>query len=770
MGIKVLIGAALSAQLLAGAGLAGIGLMTPAGASAQEVEEVIVTATRRDTALQDAPITVSAFTEADIEREHIVNPADFLSKVSNVFLTQAVRPGEADVSMRGVQGNFGLTQPVAVVVDGVVQANPNALDQELVGIQQIEVVKGPQSALYGRNAEAGAIVITTKRPTQDTELKVVAGAGNGGEVKGQALISGSLGSDQVSGRLALSSDQWRGFWFDPTVGRPVDPYRQQIADGRVIYTPTEQLTIDMRAKASRLKEGSQLWDVQVPPFIPVDNNHYFPQFQENNDIPAMQTRYDYSVKVDYALPFGVLTAVGSYDDYASKYFADGALNTLFPGGPPTIFVNPSALFDAHPPLLPGDSYSLADGNSFSMLNERDKTFEIRLTSSSDQKIRWFFGGYYSDSHRVTYSDTRVDTGTGIVPDPLGAGLIASSSNPIISVGQYSLDTTKDTAAFGQIQGDILENLTGEVSLRFDREDAQDVNLIPDVNSPITGVPLTDPVTAPSGLVRSETFTKYQPKYTLRFKPIPEVTLFASYGLGFRAGGFNGAGTGAAVRLQAPNTDFPDAYPSETSHASELGFKSQWLDHRLQFNGAVFYTRIDDAQAFTAFPNPPITIVISLQKVRAQGAELELSYHFTDQLQISENYGLTETKIEQTDLASALGKKVPGTPEWTNSLGLDYSHALPGELTLQSRLEWNVTGPMWFDVYNTPLTQRDTLSLANARVALEHPAGKGSWQLAGWANNVFNKYYNIYSAPVPPIANFSYRGNPRMYGMDVTYRF
>jgi iron complex outermembrane receptor protein len=241
-------------------------------------------------------------------------------------------------------------------------------------------------------------------------------------------------------------------------------------------------------------------------------------------------------------------------------------------------------------------------------------------------------------------------------------------------------------------------------------------------------------------------------------------------LGFRGGGFNGAGTGAAVRLQAPSTDFPDAFPAETSHASELGFKSQWFDHRLQVNGAVFYTEIDNAQAFTAFPNPPITIVISLQKVRAQGAELELSYHFTDHLQISENYGLTDTKIEKTDLESALGKKVPGTPEWTNSLGLDYSHPLAGALTLQSRVEWNVTGPMWFDVYNSPLTQRDTLSLANARVALEHPAGKGSWQLGAWANNIFNKYYNIYAAPVPPIANFSYRGNPRMYGMDVTYRF
>jgi iron complex outermembrane recepter protein len=770
MGIRVLVGGALSAHMLAGFGLAGFGLMTSGIAAADEVQEVIVTATRRDTALQDAPITVSAFTEADIERENIVGPADFLSKVSNVFLTQAVRPGEADVSMRGVQGNFGLTQPVAVVVDGVVEANPNALDQELVGIQQIEVVKGPQSALYGRNAEAGAIVITTKKPTQETEVKLVAGAGNGDATKAQALISGSLGSDEISGRLALSSDERRGFWNDPTVGRPVDPFRQQIADARVIYTPTEQLTIDLRAKASYLLEGSQLWDVQVPPFIPIDNNHYFPQFQENNDIPAHQTRYDYSIKADYSLPFGVLTAIGSYDDYASKYFADGAFNTLFPNGPPTVFVDPSALFGANPPLLPGYSYSRADGNAFSMLNERDKTFEIRLTSSSDQRLRWFVGGYYSDSNRVTYNDTRVDTGAGIVPEPLGDGLIAGSSNPIISVTQYSLDTTRDVAAFGQIQEDFLTNLTGEISLRYDREDAQDVNLIPDANSPVTGLPLTNPLIAPSGLVRSETFTKYQPKYTLRYKPDAAVTLFASYGLGFRSGGFNGAGSGAAVHAQAPVTDFPDAYPAETSHASELGFKSQWLDRRLQLNGAVFYTQIDNAQSFTAFPAPPIELVISLDRARASGAELEVSYRFNDSLQVSDNSGWTDTKIQKTNLESALGKKIPGTPGWTNSLGLDYSHPLGGEISLQSRLEWNLTGPMWFDVYNTPLTQRDTLSLANARVALDRPAGHGSWQVSAWANNLFNKYYNVYSAPVPPVANFSYRGPPRMYGLDLTYRF
>jgi iron complex outermembrane receptor protein len=119
-------------------GIATAGAIAALGAASvpvfaqEEVAEVIVTATRRDTTLRDAPVTISAFTEADIEARHIVKPGDFLSQVSNVNLTTAVRPGESDVSMRGIQGNFGLTQPVAVVVDGVVAANPNALDQQRV--------------------------------------------------------------------------------------------------------------------------------------------------------------------------------------------------------------------------------------------------------------------------------------------------------------------------------------------------------------------------------------------------------------------------------------------------------------------------------------------------------------------------------------------------------------------------------------------------------------------------------------------------------------
>ena len=453
-----------------------------------ELDEIIVTATRRDVALIDAPVAISAFTEADIERRRITQAADFLAQVSNVNLTNAVRPGEADVSMRGIQGNFGLTQPVAVVVDGVVAADPNVLDQELVGIQQIEVVKGPQSALYGRNANAGAIVITTKKPTQDTEGTLLVGGGNGDAVKAQAMISGGLGIDRLSGRLALSHDGRAGLWDNSTVGRPSDIYQQRIADGRLVYNATDALTIDLRAKVSGLKEGAQLWDVQVPPFIAIDNNNYFPPFQANNSIPARQTRYDYSVKVDYQMPFAMLTGIASYDDYASKYFADGALHTLFPAGPPTIFVNPDALLGRYRRCCPDTAIPSMTATPFqcSMSTTRRLSFGYFSIRAETAFVR----GRLLCGNRVAPSmETHVDTGAGVVPQPLGPGLIAGSSNPIISVGEDSVNFDTDKAAFGQIQFDLLSSLMAEVSLRYDRDEKQNINAIPPVASPVTGRPL-----------------------------------------------------------------------------------------------------------------------------------------------------------------------------------------------------------------------------------------------------------------------------------------
>jgi iron complex outermembrane receptor protein len=154
-----LIGGAVSA--LGAAPQATLAQVAQAAAS-DTLEEVIVTATKRETLLKDTPIAIQVFNAAAIENNNVQVPADFVQLTPNTFVNGDVQKGQVNISMRGIQGNFNLTQPVAVVLDGVVQANTGALDEQLFDIKQIEVVKGPQGALFGRNAEAGAIIITTE--------------------------------------------------------------------------------------------------------------------------------------------------------------------------------------------------------------------------------------------------------------------------------------------------------------------------------------------------------------------------------------------------------------------------------------------------------------------------------------------------------------------------------------------------------------------------------------------------------------------------------
>ncbi|HLY57397.1 MAG TPA: TonB-dependent receptor, partial [Stellaceae bacterium] len=716
---------------------------------------------------------ITAFTEAKIEDDQIARPGDFISLTPNVNLTTVVRPGESDVSMRGIQGDFGLTQPVAVVVDGVVEANPNALDQELIDVQQIEVVKGPQGALYGRNANAGAIIINTLAPSDDFTGKIVVGGGNGDTIKGQALVSGPIIPGELFGRLALSEFRQDGFWNDATVGRPADPHDEKIADARVIWKPNGDLTVDLRARGSNVQQGAQLWDVQVAPFQEFNANNYFPAFQMNNAQVGHQDRAETAVRVDYSMPFAKLTVIGSYDAFNSDYVGDGPLLLTGPGGaggPPLVFVDPGAVFGANPPLLPGYSYSRNDGNGYNMLDETDLTFEARLTSPSDQPFRWMAGGYYAHSNRFTYDDGRVDNGT-VIEQPLGAALSPGSINPIIDISTDEKDINKDYAMFGQVQYDILPSLEGEASLRWDEEDKFNRNLIPPGNSPVTGAPLTDPVLAPSGFARQTSFYALQPKFTLRYKPTDDISLYASYGRGFRSGGYNPLGSAAQVKENNPIFNFPENYPGEKSDAYEIGIKSDWLNRRLRINGALFYTDVTNAQSFTAFPAPIVTIVASLPKTHAEGFELETTYLLTPDLRVTESFGLTDARIDQSTLMGVIDKRIPLTPDYQNSLSLDYDTALPwSDLSLISHVDWQLTGPTWFDVFNTPGTGRDTFSLVNARVAIEGTIGGNTWQLAGWGKNLLNKYYNVYDAPVPPLANFNYRGVPRTFGVDLIYKF
>ena len=165
----------------------------PAMAQTTEMEEIIVTARKRDESFQDVPVTVNVFTEALVKDAGIYRPADFIQMVPNMTLVETQNAGNAFVVIRGISQARNSEPSVAVQVDGVLQTNPAEFNQELYDIQQIEVLKGPQGALYGRNAIGGAIIITTQDPADEFEATVKAGYGNENSIRGQLGVSGPLG-------------------------------------------------------------------------------------------------------------------------------------------------------------------------------------------------------------------------------------------------------------------------------------------------------------------------------------------------------------------------------------------------------------------------------------------------------------------------------------------------------------------------------------------------------------------------------------------------
>ena len=213
-------------------------------------DEVIVTARRRAESLQDAPVTVSAFTETDIERIGISGVSDYADLIPNFFLVETQNATFSFPNIRGITQSRNLDPSVAIVVDGVLSTSPIALSQELFDVQQIEVYKGPQGALYGRNAIGGAINITTKKPSNEFEGLLRLEYGNGDTGKAQATLSGPIIEDELYARGSVSFRDSEGVRENVALGVPSDSSRNFSARGRVIWEPQDNFSADLRASFS----------------------------------------------------------------------------------------------------------------------------------------------------------------------------------------------------------------------------------------------------------------------------------------------------------------------------------------------------------------------------------------------------------------------------------------------------------------------------------------------------------------------------------------
>ena len=686
------------------------------------LQEVIVTARGRSEQLQDVPISDSAFGQKQIEDAHIREVGDFINLTPNISIVQAQNAGYSALTIRGITQVRNSESPVAVVVDGVEQVNSYQFTQQLFDLERIEVLRGPQGALYGRNAEGGAILITTRQPNNEFEGHVDAGGGSGGEFNTQGVASGPIVKDQLFFRVGINYVDRSGYFDNVYLDRSQDPFRDVAAQGLLKWIPNDKFSADLRGSFARTTGGSLNYHFQGAGLLP--NGLINPADPVNFSIPGNanlvsdtfisrdigsdhRTIGEVSLKLAYDLDFATLSSVSAWNHVEEFYGGDG-----YPYGNTTTLQ-----------LIPGTDLFDVDASATQYLDVTARSEEMRLTSRSDQPLRWMIGGYYLYTDRYISTTTGFNNGSGIVQvETVPAG--PNSINPTLSfLGDNNHNTA--TAGFANVDYDVLPQLQLSAAYRYDWDRRK--QLVSAYNT--SGSP---------GAVNRATFGQGQPKFTVMYKANPDLNFYGSWGVGFRSGEFNQNGTAQAAAAVGVS-GVSDRVPQEKATTEEIGFKVSWFSNRLSVSGDVYQTDVDNQQYFVFVGAIAAQVLVPIEKVRLHGGELEAQALLAPGLDVFGGLGVTESRIDRYSVDSTdVGNWAPYVPKMTFNAGVQYRTAsIADTVRLVTRLDYRLLGKQYWDTENS--TARDAVDLVGLSLGFED--AKGVWNASVKIDNLLDKKYN-----------------------------
>lgn len=681
--------------------------LTGGAANAQQapvIEEVIVTAQQRAEVLSDVPIQVTALTAQAVADAGIRSTADVVAQIPNMTFDRGDTYRSNFITMRGLTQINNADPPIAFVLDGVPQTNQKQLGVNLFDIERIEVLKGPQGALYGRNAVGGAINVVTTPPRNEFEGFANASYANGDTYELSGGVSGALAPDKVLLRLSGSYKSSDGLVRNDFRGDRIDYIDHDWAvRGRLILKPADAVTMDLRAEYGEFRGGSNAYAVVFSrdPNDFVNPQFNFPAFAEGDNL-------DVTGKFDYDMGFATLTSISAYSHFKQNNRAD--LDFRNPVRSPGGFLGLGFQVGQAQPV---------DLEIFSQ--------ELRLVSRSDQPLRWLAGVYYLNTDRRMVTRAFID----LNGDP------AAFDNPALRIADNSEANDNNAyAAFAQVDYDLTDTLTLTGGLRYDEDRRDQTNTI-------------------TRAERKTSFDKLQPKVTLTWKPQDGRMAYATYSTGFRSGGFN-----------APNVRVP-VFAAETLENFEVGFKTQWLDRSVNFNGAAYVMKVDDYQYFYVDVGSASQIIDTIPKVEIRGLELEAQARLAQGLDAAVALGLLDSEIKRSPFAGDVGNKTPRTVPVSLNASIQYRRPLGDGVDGFGRLEYQHLGKKYWDADNASV--QDSYDIVNARLGVEF----GRYGFYAFGRNLLKaEYYTEFFQPKYSGLDVAigYPGVPRTYGVEAKVKF
>jgi iron complex outermembrane receptor protein len=721
----------LAAATLVAAPLAAQDAAAPAEETVDD-QGIVVTGLRRTETLQDTPAAVTAFDSQTIANAGIERPADFIALTPNVNLVETQNAGNAFVIIRGITQNRNSEPSVAVIVDGVQQVNPAQFNQDLFDIEQIEVLKGPQGGLYGRNAIGGAIIITTKAPTDELAGNFTAGIDNGFGYFLRGGISGPI-AENVKFRIAGSWYDTEGFIRNTFLNEDADPVEDFSLRANLVVEASDKLTFDLRGSLNQLRTQGLYYNIvaDVNDIAPVRVNN---RGQNDRDI------YNLALKIEYAGDNAVFTSISSYDTLEEILTGDAF--DFLP-------IEDSFFFNLFEGIFgPGNGFDL---NQSQFLDVEAFSQEVRLASPEDGRaFNWMVGGYLIDTTRYISTGNMVDTGQGVFPV-----FRTPSTDPRNPQFSFLADGQENFAwaLFANAGYEFSPEFRVDASLRYDRDRRRQTTLTPQGFLPVVpGVPQ-----AQSGEVRTAVFDDWQPKITLTYEPTPDLTIYGGYSRGFRSGGFNQTGVGAEAVNNAI-VGVGDIFQAETADTFEIGAKAQVGPVRLA--GAAYTTLSKNSYFFVFLAQSSTQNLGNIPETRINGFELEASAEVLPDFDINAAIGVTDSEIKAFPDATVIGNEAPQISRYTINLGAQYAGPLSGNVDGLLRIDYRRIGKTWWEPFNT--TVRDPVDLVDARAGVTI----GGVSITAFAQNLFDETYNAEFSP----GGFVFRARPRRYGVEVGYKF
>lgn len=780
---RVLRGAGLSPAIVAV--LAGSAYGQTAGDDPQ-IEEILVTAQKRVESIQKVPISITGFSTEDLEQRSIVGLEDLAKATPNLsFLSDGTLKNTAP-SIRGVfspgAAQTGIDTPVATYVDEVYMGTTVGQNFNLYDIERVEVLRGPQGTLFGRNALSGLINVITPVPGEETAAYAEATFGNYDLVRLRAGVSGELVAGLLYGSLSSAFTDRGGYVRNRFTGRAVNDEGNWGVRAKLRFTPSDVVEIIASLDYREVDQSTRTYDIAGffttpgPLFQPhgpaeVDTDPFDRSISQDFEGRETLEELGGSLTVNVDLGFASLKSISAFrtHDYFQSYDAD---NTEIPI---TIRETPE------------------DFDSWSQ--------ELRLTSSQGGRFDWIVGvNYYhqkttSEFASILNNETLVGDrllSTLLPPEAIGQtqatldflwsigvldtpdtlsllttfGALTPPFGETRSVGKTKLDSY---AAYGSTTFHVTDrlNLTAGIRYIYERKSfAYEQASAP--GNEFFLLPTIAPFRA------KETFNAVTPAIGIDYRPSDNAMLYAKASRGYKSGGFN---DGFASTVG-------NAFQAEKMWNFEAGAKATFLDGRLRTNLAAYLMRWDDVQTiFNDIPDGsviPFFTVDTAGDIEIKGLELEATALVTRGLTLTGGLGLINARFASVSarLAAAGGAKgdpVENVPEYSIYGGIEYAHALSGgaSITIGANIEARGKVPLTTVRTGFP-NEQSAYSLVDGHLSFN--GASGHWTVQFWGKNLTNKKYvtalfDVDNTPSSPIgAAYHSLGTPRTYGVTLRSRF